>query len=150
MENVTRIGVSLEPDLLRGFDEFVEKKGYATRSEAIRDLIREALVSELVRSDSTAVVGTITLVYEHHRGQVKERLMDIQHAYHEVISSSIHVHLDLEKCLEVLVVNGSVAQVKKLSDELTTVRGVLHGQPVMLTGELHHHDENDLGHSHPE
>jgi CopG family nickel-responsive transcriptional regulator len=150
MEKVTRIGVSLEPDLLHGFDEFVDKKGYATRSEAIRDLIREALVSELVRSDETKVVGTITLVYEHHRGQVKERLMDIQHAHHDIISSSVHVHLDLEKCLEVLVVNGTVAQVKQLSDELTTVRGVLHGLPVMLTGELHHHKEEGDGHAHPD
>jgi CopG family nickel-responsive transcriptional regulator len=135
MENVTRIGVSLEPELLTTFDELIAEKGYANRSEAIRDLIRKALVKESVKKRSAHAVGTITLVYEHHKGGINENLVKIQHHHHEVISSSIHVHLDLEKCLEVLIVHGSTADVKKLASELASVKGVLHGEPVLIAGE---------------
>ena len=108
MENMTRIGVSLEPELLEKFDKLIEGKGYTTRSEAIRDLIREELVKDIVKDNDANIFGTITLIYEHHKGRVKEQLMDIQHAHHSSISSSIHVHLNLEQCLEVLIVSGTV------------------------------------------
>ena len=139
MENVTRIGVSLEPDLLGQFDKLIASKGYNTRSEAIRDLIRNALIQKELKSPGSSVVGTITIIYDHHKGNVKETLMELQHHKHELISSSIHVHLDLDRCLEVLVVHGTVEQVKELSDELTTVKGVLHGEPVLITSEFDHH-----------
>jgi CopG family nickel-responsive transcriptional regulator len=143
MENVTRIGVSLEPDLLRDFDSMIKEKGYGSRSEAIRDIIRDTLVADLVKDEDAEVVGTITLVYPHHKGNVQENLMEIQHEHHASISSTIHVHLDLEKCLEVLVVWGRVGDVKRLSDALTSVKGVLHGKLTMTTGKIeapeHHH-----------
>ncbi len=140
MDNVTRIGVSLEPDLLEDFDKLIDRKGYITRSEAIRDLIRSALAKEILKEDENAVVfGTITLFYGHHKGGVKERLMDIQHEFHKHILSSIHVHLDIEQCLEVLIVNGTVKEVRQLSDELGSVKGVthrtLHRTPVSLGEE---------------
>jgi CopG family nickel-responsive transcriptional regulator len=145
MDNVTRIGVSLEPELLERFDDLVNLKGYETRSEAIRDLIREALIKEKVKDPECPGVGTITLVYEHHKGGVSERLMEIQHQHHQVISSSIHVHLDLDRCLEVLVVKGTVGQLQALADELGAVKGVLHGDPVIMAeGVL----EEAEGHEH--
>lgn len=145
MDNVTRIGVSLEPELLKSFDDLIEKMGYEARSEAIRDLIREALTKEKIKDPECPGVGTITLVYEHHKGGVRERLMDIQHQHHQVISSSIHVHLDLDRCLEVLVVKGTVGQLQALADELGAVKGVLHGNPVIMAeGVL----EEAEGHEH--
>ena len=146
MENVTRIGVSLEPELLEKFDKLIEAKGYTTRSEAIRDLIREELVKDIVKDDDATVFGTITLIYEHHKGSVKEQLMDIQHAHHTSISSSIHVHLNLEQCLEVLIVSGTVRDIKHLSDEIGSVRGVMHMEPVMISGSLEGHSHNDHDH----
>jgi CopG family nickel-responsive transcriptional regulator len=139
MDNVTRIGVSLEPDLLKSFDLMVAQKGYATRSEAIRDLIRNALVQESITHLEAHAVGTITLVYEHSQGGVKENMMDVQHRHHATISSSIHVHLDEEKCLEVLVVHGTVESIQDLMKALTNVKGLTHGQPVMIAGELSEH-----------
>lgn len=132
MDNVTRIGVSLEPDLLDKFDRLIEEKGYVTRSEAFRDLIRDALTQSSIKNENAKVSGTITLVYNHHKGDVKERLTEIQHDNHELISSSIHVHLDLERCLEVLIVMGTVSQIRDLSAKLDSVKGVQSGSPVML------------------
>ncbi|NLX48170.1 MAG: nickel-responsive transcriptional regulator NikR [Euryarchaeota archaeon] len=149
MDNVTRIGVSLEPDLLEDFDKLIDRKGYITRSEAIRDLIRSALAKEILKEDENAIVfGTITLFYSHHKGGVKEHLMDIQHQHHKHILSSIHVHLDIEQCLEVLIVNGTVKEVRQLSDELGSVKGVthrtLHRTPVSLGEDsVHAHIHDD-------
>jgi len=140
MDNVTRIGVSIEPDLLDRFDQMIARKGYVTRSEAFRDLIRDALTQTFVQDETSQVCGTITLIYNHHKGDVKEKLTDIQHEHHELISSSIHVHLDLDRCLEVLVVSGTVAQVKHLADRLGSVRGVQNGIPVMMSSEVTEHE----------
>ncbi len=148
MDNVTRIGVSLEPELLEDFDKLIDHQGYITRSEAIRDLIRSALAKDILKEDENAVIfGTITLFYNHHKGGVKDRLMDIQHEHHQKILSSIHVHLDIEQCLEVLIVNGSVKDVRQLSDELGSVKGVtyrtLHRTPVSISddyGKPHVHE----------
>jgi CopG family transcriptional regulator, nickel-responsive regulator len=143
MDNVTRIGVSIEPELLLMFDRMIEKKGYKTRSEAFRDLIRDSLTSNKVEDEWADVCGTITLIYNHNKGEVKDKLTDIQHEHHELISSSVHVHLDRERCLEVLIVSGTVWEIKELADLLGSVRGVQNGVPVMLSGEIteHHHDE---------
>lgn len=144
MDNVTRIGVSLEPELLKKFDGMIEKKGYTTRSEAIRDLIRRALNEEGWKHEGLEIIGTITLAYDHHSGGVQEKLMDIQHDHHSRISSTLHLHLDEDKCLEVLLVRGMAEDVKRLADELISVRGVLHGKLTMTSlrslsnGEEHH------------
>lgn len=99
MDKVARIGVSLEPELLEAFDRYLIFRGYATRSEAIRDLIKKAMVEESLKVSDSHAVGTITLVYDHNLGSVKENLMDIQHRHHDIISSSIHVHLDTGEVL---------------------------------------------------
>ncbi len=138
--------MSLEPELLEKFDKLIEGKGYTTRSEAIRDLIREELVKDIVKDDEAKIFGTLTLIYEHHKGGVKEQLMDIQHGHHTNISSSIHVHLNLDQCLEVLIVSGTVREIKHLSDEIGSVRGVLHMEPVMISGSLEGHKHSEAVH----
>ncbi|MFP4546421.1 MAG: nickel-responsive transcriptional regulator NikR [Methanomassiliicoccales archaeon] len=133
MDKVTRIGVSLEPDLLNRFDDMIVKKGYTTRSEAIRDMIRRSLVEESWKHEGLEIIGTITLAYDHHSGNVQEKLMEIQHDHHSDINSTIHLHLDEDKCLEVLLVRGYAEKVKALADELRSVRGVLHGKLTMTS-----------------
>ena len=132
MDNVTRIGVSIEPELLDKFDNMISRKGYATRSEAFRDLIRDALTKSIIEYEAANVCGTITLMYNHHKGDIQEKITDIQHDNHEIISSSIHVHLDSQLCLEVLVVTGTSAEVNSLSNKLESVKGVQSGIPVMM------------------
>lgn len=141
MDKVTRIGVSLEPELLEDFDRLVKEKAYATRSEFIRDLIRAALVEKLWSDSEADVVGTITLVYDH-KGCVQDRLMELSHQHHHNISSTIHIHLNLEQCLEVLVVWGRARDVQDLADEIIAVKGVLYGRLTMTSGTL------DRGHDH--
>lgn len=145
MDKVTRIGVSLEPELLEEFDALVSGRGYETRSEAIRDLIRSALVEERWKDSEAEVVGTITLLYEHHKGNVQDRLMEIQHFHHANISSTTHIHLNLEQCLEVMVIWGKVKDVKHLADELISVKGVLFGKLTMTSGSM----DRDRPHEHP-
>ncbi|HHT75346.1 MAG TPA: nickel-responsive transcriptional regulator NikR [Methanomassiliicoccaceae archaeon] len=135
MDKVTRIGVSLEPELLEDFDNLVKKKGYTTRSEGIRDLIRAALVEELWSDSEASVVGTITLVFDHSP-TVQDRLMELQHHHHANISSTVHIHISMEQCLEVLVVWGKAKEVQALADEIIAVKGVLYGKLTMTSASL--------------
>lgn len=127
MGEVTRFGVSLDEKLLRQFDRLIVRKGYANRSEAIRDLIREALVREQWELGTNEAVGTITLVYDHHTRDLADKLTDLQHAHYESIVSTLHVHLDAHHCLEVLVLRGPARTLKEISDRLIGTRGVKHG-----------------------
>jgi len=144
MDKVTRIGVSLEPELLEDFDNLVKKKGYTTRSEGIRDLIRAALVEELWSDSEASVVGTITLVFDvgtitlvfDHSPTVQDRLMELQHHHHANISSTVHIHISMEQCLEVLVVWGKAKEVQALADEIIAVKGVLYGKLTMTSASL--------------
>lgn len=126
-EGVTRFGVSLEGTLLRRFDRLIGKKGYATRSEAIRDLIREHLVREQWEMGTEEAVGTITLVYDHDTRDLDEKLTDLQHVHYKAIVSTLHVHLDPHNCLEVLVLRGKASDLKAIADRLIGTRGVKHG-----------------------
>lgn len=127
MGEVTRFGVSLDEKLLRQFDRLIVRKGYANRSEAIRDLIREALVREQWELGTEEAVGTITLVYDHHTRDLADKLTDLQHAHYETIVSTLHVHLDAHHCLEVLVLRGTARILKEIADRLIGTRGVKHG-----------------------
>ncbi|MGE5663624.1 MAG: nickel-responsive transcriptional regulator NikR [Deltaproteobacteria bacterium] len=127
MGDVTRFGVSLDVKLLRQFDRLIVRKGYANRSEAIRDLIREALVREQWELGAEDAVGTITLVYDHHTRDLSDKLTDLQHAHYESIVSTLHVHLDAHHCLEVLVLRGTARSLKEIADRLIGTRGVKHG-----------------------
>jgi CopG family nickel-responsive transcriptional regulator len=124
---ITRFGVSLDKRLLAKFDRLNARKGYANRSEAIRDLIREGLVREQWELGDTEAVGTLTLVYDHETRELEERLTELQHAHFQAIVSTLHVHLDAHHCLEVLILRGKAALLKSIADRLIGTRGVKHG-----------------------
>ena len=127
MAGITRFGVSLDKRLLAKFDRLNARKGYANRSEAIRDLIREGLVREQWELGDTEAVGTLTLVYDHETRELEERLTELQHAHFQAIVSTLHVHLDAHHCLEVLILRGKAALLKSIADRLIGTRGVKHG-----------------------
>ena len=139
MGETIRFGISIDDKLLESFDNLIEMKGYMNRSEAIRDLIRAALVELKWEGGEEETVGTVTLVYNHHVRDLSDKLTEQQHTHHDRIISALHVHLDAHNCLEVLVVRGKAREVKKIADELIGVKGVKHGKLVMTTTgeELH-------------
>lgn len=128
MEKVTRIGISVEPDLLKKFDRLIKRQGYETRSKAVRDLIRKALISETYEAGNKQVYGTITMVYDHHIGGVTDKLLHYQHDYRKNIMTTSHVHLDKQNCLEVVVVKGKAKSVKEMADKIASIRGMRHGE----------------------
>jgi CopG family transcriptional regulator, nickel-responsive regulator len=131
MGDLSRIGIALDSDLLRRFDDSIARRGYTNRSEAFRDLIRDRLVGEQTAMPNATVVGTVTLIYDHHAYGVTEKLTEIQHEHHQLIVSTSHAHLDHESCLEVLIVHGHSSQVERLADRLIGLKGVQHGRLVM-------------------
>ncbi len=133
MPQLTRFGISMDTRLLEQFDALVARKGYVNRSEAIRDLIRNALVEEQWSRGDEEIVGTVTLVYDHHVRDLADKLTEHQHDHHDAIVSALHVHLDHDHCLEVVVVRGPASRVKRLADELIGTKGVKHGKLVMTT-----------------
>jgi len=128
MSQLSRIGVAIESDLLKKFDSLIAKRGYSNRSEAFRDLIRDELVEKAWESPNSPVVATVTLVYDHHARLLNEKLIDLQHEFYHHILSTLHVHLDHDNCLEVLVVKGKASAVKKIADVLVSTKGVKHGR----------------------
>jgi CopG family nickel-responsive transcriptional regulator len=133
MAGLTRFGISIDDRLLKRFDELLAQKGYVNRSEAIRDLIRGALVEAEWAREDEETVGTVTLVYDHHTRDLADKLTEQQHSRHDAIVSALHVHLDAHHCLEVVVVRGQAREVKRLADELIGTKGVKHGKLVTTT-----------------
>jgi len=131
--SVARFGISLENPLLKRFDSLIRKKGYPSRSEAIRDLIRDSLVTEEWESFTSETVGTITLVYSHDTRELSDTLNDLQHHYHRLVMSTMHIHLDGHNCLEVIVVKGRAKDIKTVADRLIGTRGVKHGKLTVTT-----------------
>ncbi len=127
MSKVTRFGVSLDSTLLASFDALCEKNSYANRSEAIRDLIRKALVEDSWNTAQNEAAGTLTLVYDHHKSDISKRLTALQHDAHDCIIATLHVHLDHHNCLEVLVLKGEAERIRQLANALISIRGVKHG-----------------------
>lgn len=127
MGKLTRFGVSLDEELLEPFDALCAVKGYSNRSEAIRDLIRKALVAEEWQQADGQGAGTLTLVYDHHKNDLARRLTQMQHDEHDIIIATLHVHLDHYNCLEVLILKGEAARVRALADKLISCKGVKHG-----------------------
>jgi CopG family nickel-responsive transcriptional regulator len=128
MGMLSRIGVAIDSGLLRKFDALIAKRGYTNRSEAFRDMIRDELVEEAWESPESRVIGTVTLVYDHHVRLLNEKLTSLQHDFHHHILSTMHVHLDHDNCLEVLVVKGKASAVRKIADALLSTKGVKHGR----------------------
>jgi CopG family nickel-responsive transcriptional regulator len=143
---LSRIGVALDSELLKRFDRLIDQRGYTNRSEAFRDLIRDQLVTEQTASPNAAVVGTITLIYNHHASGITEKLTELQHADHELVVSTSHAHLDHDSCLEVLIVHGKSAQVIRFADRLIGLKGVQHGRLVITVPA--HALEHPHEHSH--
>lgn len=128
-----RFGVSMERSLLRQFDSLCAEKGYATRSEAIRDMVRNLLVEKELGNEETEGFGTLTLVYNHHQRELEEKLTDYQHDHLESIISTVHIHLTRHLCLEVLLLRGKARQIKSIADGLIATKGVKHGKLVLTT-----------------
>jgi len=144
-DEIKRFGVSMEPGLLRLFDRFIADHAYTNRSEAIRDLIRRALVQEEWSHDRETV-GAITLVYDHHVPELSRKLNQLQHDFPGAVIASLHVHLDPGHCMEVIVARGRAHEIKALADRLTALRGVLHGT---LTGSTAGAPGGGRHHEHP-
>jgi CopG family nickel-responsive transcriptional regulator len=136
MGELSRIGVAIDSDLLDKFDTHIAKRGYTNRSEAFRDLIRDDLVQEASESPDQVVVGSITLIYNHHVRMLSDRLTDLQHEAHHNILSTMHVHLDHDNCLEVVVVKGRAQDVRRVADALISTKGVKHGRLTITGADL--------------
>jgi CopG family nickel-responsive transcriptional regulator len=133
MSELVRIGVAIDSDLLAKFDGLIAGRGYQNRSEAFRDMIREELVKKAWASPDSDVIGTVTMVYDHHVRMLSDKLIEMQHEHHDLVLSSLHVHLDHHNCLEVLVVRGKAEKVQQLADALISTKGVRHGQLTITT-----------------
>lgn len=133
MKNVTRFGVSIPMELSDAFDAAIREKGYRNRSEAVRDIMRNYLVDAEWQDPDDMVIGTVTIVYNHHMRELAGVLSDIQHQNHESIVCTTHVHLDEHNCLEVIVVKGKAAAVREIGDRLISTKGVKHGKLVCTT-----------------
>ena len=126
MSNLVRFGVSLERDLLKRFDQRNREKRYANRSEALRDLIREDLVKKEWQ-ENKEVSGAITLIYDHHKRELLDKITDIQHDFQKLIISTQHIHLDYDNCLEIVAIRGKSKDAQRLAETLRAIKGVKHG-----------------------
>ncbi|MCM8789692.1 MAG: nickel-responsive transcriptional regulator NikR [Candidatus Omnitrophica bacterium] len=132
MSGIIRFGISLDGDLSQKFDAHLRKKGYSNRSEAIRDLIRRDLVDQEWH-EGREVAGAITLIYDHHKRELLNKITDIQHDFQKLIMSTQHIHLDHHNCLEIVAVKGDPAEVNRLADMLKAIKGVKHATLSMTT-----------------
>lgn len=132
MGKLVRFGVSIEEDLLKKFDEFIKEENYPTRSKAIGDLIRESLIKREWKKGGE-VAGSIILVYNHHKRELVDKLTDIQHDFHQIVLSTLHIHLDYDNCLEIVAVRGNAKEVEKLGKILKGTKGVKHSSMIITT-----------------
>lgn len=132
MSGLIRFGISLDKELSEQFDQRIKHKAYTNRSEAIRDLIRQDLVHQEWQ-EGEEVAGAVTLIYDHHKRELLNKITDIQHDFQQVIISAQHVHLDHHNCLEIVAVKGNPAMVQHLADRLKAVKGVRHTTLSMST-----------------
>jgi len=161
-EPLVRFSVAIGGELLRRFDLYREKHRYSNRSEAVRGLMRDALVEEVIDREESEAMGVITLIYDHHAGRIAERLTDLQHGHLEQVVTTTHVHLDERRCLEVILLRGPAGQVRELADKLIGTKGVETGRLVMAAaapvagrrelpaahGPAYHHDHHEDDHDH--
>jgi CopG family nickel-responsive transcriptional regulator len=130
MSEIARFGVSVENELLQSFDSLIASQGYANRSEALRDLMRDSLVKSKIEDSPEAgeVLGSLTLVYDHHAKELTDKMADLQHQHYDSVVSVLHVHVSHDDCMEVIVLRGSLREVRALADSLLSLRGVKHGK----------------------
>jgi len=143
MESLQRIGVSLEKSLLEPFDRLIERQGYASRSEALRDLIRERLTDEELADPETPAVAAVVMVYDHHQARLAQKLTELQHEHHLHTVSSMHVHIDHHNCLEVVLLRGRVGQIGRLGERIVSLKGVTLGKVhLVATGAVGKNDHD--------
>ena len=140
------VSVSLEDELLTRFDEWVATKGFRSRSSGLAHLMREKLDTLELADDAAPAVATVTFVYDHHRRELMERLAHLQHEHLSTVVASTHVHLDHDRCLEVLILRGPARAIRELGNQLIATRGIERGD-VFLTAVDHPHDHGH-GHAH--
>jgi CopG family nickel-responsive transcriptional regulator len=127
---ISRIGVSLEPELLEALDEYVNGNEFANRSQAIRRIVSDHLAENKWETDDI-VAGAIIIVYDHHKRELGKKSTDLQHAYHDVILSTLHFHLDHDNCFEIIAVKGPGSKLQQLAEKLIALKGIQHGKLVM-------------------
>jgi CopG family nickel-responsive transcriptional regulator len=136
MEKITRFGVSIEPTLLKQYDILIRTEGYTNRSEAIRDLIRNTLVKTKITNPQQEAIATLTMIYDHHSGNLTTRLLEIQHNHHTEILTTTHIHIDHHNCLEVLILKGNAGNIQKLADTIKSLKGIKHGDLVITDATI--------------
>jgi len=138
MSALSRFGVSIDSSLLKKFDDFTKRAGYVGRSEAFRDLMRARLVENEIQESDADVLGVFTLVYNHHKRQLEERLTDVQHDYHDNVITATHVHVDHDNCLEVILLKGKVSVLQQIALSLSSLKGVQHTKLVLTSAQQNH------------
>lgn len=129
VSELIRFGVSIDEDLLTQYDSFIAARGYAARSEALRDLIREALIEHKIEADShVEALGSLTIVYDHHAGNLLQEMADIQHGFHQLILSVMHLHVSHDDCMEVIALSGMTSEITGLSNRLLSLKGIKNGR----------------------
>ncbi len=130
MSDLSRFGVSVEEELLQSFDQLINGQGYANRSEALRDLMRDALVKSRLETspENGEVLGSLTLVYDHHASELNDKMNELQHDHHNLVVSVLHVHVSQDDCMEVIVLRGVLREIRALADGLLSLKGVKHGK----------------------
>jgi CopG family nickel-responsive transcriptional regulator len=129
----------MEEDLLREFDCLIEQKGYTNRSEAVRDIVRDTLVEESVKTPDGIVYGALVFIYDHHKRELEKSLSNLQHDYYENIISTSHVHVDHDHCMEVVLLNGKAVILKAIAEKLLSFKGVKHGKLTLTMAIKDHH-----------
>lgn len=148
MDKLARFSITMDEALLQQFDDLVANRGNrVNRSEAIRDLVRDALVENAVEAPDTEVAGTITMVFDHHHSAVTEKLIELQHRFIKEIVSTVHVHLDRHLCMEVIVLRGAHERISAIAHALLGVKGVKHGKLVVTTTGAPEHADDHHHHS---
>jgi CopG family transcriptional regulator, nickel-responsive regulator len=135
MSQVERIGVSVEKELLSKFDKLIAKQGYQSRSEAIRDLVRQQISEERVGDPKAKAVAAVILVYDHHSTKLMEKLTGLQHSHLLQTISAMHIHLDEHDCLEVIVLRGRIGEIKKTAENIISLKGVKLGRINFVAAE---------------
>ena len=153
---LVRFSVAIGGELLQKFDQYREEHRYPNRSEAVRGLMRAALVEDLIASDDAETMGVVTLIYDHHAGRINDRLTELQHLHLDRVVTTTHVHLDARRCLEVVLLRGPARVVRELADSLIGTKGVESGRLVLATaapiperdGHTHEHPHAHDGDAH--
>jgi CopG family nickel-responsive transcriptional regulator len=134
VSELVRFSVAIPEDLLMSFDNLVARRGLAkNRSEVIRDLMRKALVDEQWHDPDAVIIGTLTLVFDHHTSDLQSKLDQIQHTSHDKIISAMHIHLDAHNCLEIIAMRGRSSEVSEIAESLLGIKGVKHGHLTATT-----------------